>query len=362
MTALLCRRKKRSSLTLRQSDQDFSAPPGLITHVVVSKYCDHIPLHRQAGISLREGVELDRSTLADWIGQALFLLAPLAEAIGRHVRAGVAVHADDTTVPVLSPGLGKTRTGRLWVAVRDERPWGSDVPPAAFYRYSADRKGVHVEALLGSYRGFLHADGYSGFTRFYKPTTALGDAPLVEVACWSHARRCFYDVHHQTGSPIALEALHRIAALFAVEGHIRGKPPDQRAFARREHAEPLLEHLKQFLEKELLRISGKSSLAEAIRYTLSRWKALTRYVTDGRLEISNNAAERAMKPPVLGRKNYLFCGSDAGGQRAACMYTIVETAKMNGINPQTYLTNIIGRIADHPIHRIYELLPWRWKP
>jgi transposase len=336
--------------------------PGLITHVVVSKFCDHIPLHRQAGISLRQGVELDRSTLADWVGQALFLLAPLADAIGRHVRAGVALHADDTTVPVLSPGLGKTKTGRLWVAVRDERPWGSDMPPAAFYRYSADRKSIHVEALLGAYRGFLHADGYSGFTRFYKPMTPLGDAPLIEVACWSHARRHFYDVHHQTASPIALEALHQIAALFAVESHIRGKPPDRRAATRRDHAQPLLERLKQFIETELLRISGKSSLAEAIRYTLSRWTALTRYVTDGRLEISNNAAERAMKPPVLGRKNYLFCGSDAGGQRAACMYTIVETCKMNGINPQAYLTDIIGRIADHSIQKIDDLLPWRWKP
>ena len=284
-----------------------------------------------------------------------------ADAIGRHVRAGVALHADDTTVPVLSPGLGKTKTGRLWVAVRDERPWGSDVPPAAFYRYSADRKGIHVEALLGDYRGFLHADGYGGFTRFYKPTTPLGDAPLVEVACWSHARRHFYDVHHQTASPIALEALHQIAALFAVESHIRGKPPDQRTATRREHAQPLLERLKQFLETELVRVSGKSSLAEAIRYTLSRWMALTRYVTDGRLEISNNAAERAMKPPVLGRKNYLFCGSDAGGQRAACMYTIVETCRMNDINPQAYLTDIIGRIADHPIQKIDDLLPWRWK-
>ena len=225
-----------------------------------------------------------------------------------------------------------------------------------------DRKGIHVEALLGAYRGFLHADGYSGFTRFYKPTTPLGDAPLIEVACWSHARRHFYDVHHQTASPIALDALHQIAALFAVESHIRGKPPDRRAVTRRDHAQPLLERLKQFLETELLRISGKSSLAEAIRYTLSRWTALIRYVTDGRLEISNNAAERAMKPPVLGRKNYLFCGSDAGGQRAACMYTIVETCKMNGIDPQAYLTNVIGKIADHPIKKIDELLPWRWKP
>ena len=182
----------------------------------------------------------------------------------------------------------------------------------------------------------------------------------MEVACWSHARRQVYEVHHETASPIALEALQRIAALFAIEGAICGQSPDRRAAARAEHAAPLIEQLKAFLETSLKRISGKSSLATAIRYSLSRWKALTRYVTDGRLEMSNNAAERAMKAPVLGRKNYLFCGSDAGGQRAACFYTILETCRMNGINPQAYLADVLGRIADHPIHQIDDLLPWRW--
>ena len=334
--------------------------PGLIAQVLVSKYCDHLPLHRQTVIYDREGVDLDRSTLADWVGQATFLLSPLAEAIGRHIRAGAALHADDTTVPVLAPGLGKTKTGRLWVIVRDEQPWGSDVPPAAFYRYSADRKGIHAQALLGSCRGFLHADGYAGFDALYQPTTPAGDPPLVEVSCWSHARRKFYDVHHATASPVALEALQRIAALFAIESGIRGQSPERRAAARQEHARPLLDQLKAFLETSLVRISGKSTLAQAIRYALSRWAALNRYSADGRLEMSNNAAERAMRPPVLGRRNYLFCGSDAGGQRAACVYTILETAKMNGINPQAYLTDILGRIADHPIHQIDALLPWFW--
>ena len=343
--------------------------PGLIAHTLVSKYCDHLPLHRQAVIHGREGVELDRSTLADWVGQATFpaanasrfgVLSPLAEAIGRHIRAGAALHADDTTVPVLAPGLGKTRTGRLWVLVRDERPWGSAVPPAAFYRYSADRRGIHAQALLGSCRGFLHADGYAGFDALYAPITPAGDALLIEVSCWSHARRKFYDVHHATASPIALEALQRIAALFAIENGIKGQAPERRAAARQEHARPLLDELKVFLDISLTRISGKSTLAGAIRYTLSRWTALNRYTADGRLEMSNNAAERAMRPPVLGRKNYLFCGSDAGGQRAACVYTLVETAKMNGINPQAYLTNVLGRIAEHPIHQIDALLPWFW--
>lgn len=336
--------------------------PGLIAHVLVSKYCDHTPLYRQAVIHAREGVELDRATLADWVGSATFLLSPLAEAIGRHVRAGAVLHADDTTVPVLAPGLGKTKTGRLWTLVRDERPWGSAVPAAAFYHYSPDRKGVHAQALLGSCRGLLHADGYAGFDKLYKPMTATGDPPLIEIACWSHARRKFYDVHHATASPIALEALHRIAALFAIEGGIQGRPPDRRAAARQEHARPLLDQLRAFLDASLARISGKSTLAQAIRYSLSRWTALGRYVADGRLEMSNNAAERAMRPLALGRKNYLFCGSDAGGQRAACVYTIVETAKVNGLNPHAYLADILARIADHPSREIDTLLPWRWKP
>ena len=334
--------------------------PGLIAHVLVSKYCDHTPLYRQAVIYGREGVELDRSTLADWVGQAVFLLSPLAEAIGRHIRAGATLHVDDTTVPVLAPGLGKTKTGRLWVVVRDERPWGSAVPPAAFYRYSADRKGIHAQALLGFCHGFLHADGYAGFDTLYQPTTPTGDPPLIEVACWSHARRKFYDVHHATASPIALGALQRISALFAIEGSVRGQTPEQRAAARQEHARPLLDELKAFLDTSLSRISGKSTLAQVIRYALSRWTALGHYINNGRLEMSNNAAERAMRPLVLGRKNYLFCGSDAGGQRAACIYTLIETAKMTGINPQAYLADVLGRIAEHPIHQIDALLPWLW--
>src|SRR3954464_13833121 len=334
--------------------------PGLIAHVVVSKYCDHTPLHRQSVIYAREGVELDRATLADWVGQAEFLLAPLAEAIGRHIRAGSVLHADDTTVPVLAPGNGKTKTGRLWVAVRDERPWGSDAPAAAFYLYSPDRKGIHAEMLLGTCQGFLHADGYSGFDRLYRPAKPGGDPPLIEVACWSHVRRKIYDVHQATASPIALEALERIAALFAIESSVSGHTSDRRRAARTEHAAPLLDELKIFLDTSLTKISGKSELAKAIRYALSRWKALVRYLGDGRLEMSNNAAERAMRIPVLGRKNYLFCGSDAGGQRAACLYTITATARMNGLNPEAYLTDILGRIADHPINKIDALLPWFW--
>jgi transposase len=298
--------------------------------------------------------------MADWMGKVVFLLTPLAEAIGRHIRAGEVFHADDTTVPVLSPGLGKTATGRLWVVVRNERPWGSSVPPAVFYRYSPDRRGIHADALLGECRGFLHADGYAGFDRLYRPTTPDGNGQLIEVACWSHFGRKLYDVHHATASPIALEALERMAALFAIEGCVNGCVPDRRRAARVEHAAPLLDQLKTFLDSSLTKISGKSDLAKAIRYALSRWKALVRYVGDGRLEMTNNAAERAMRIPVLGRKNYLFCGSDAGGQRAACLYTITATAKLNNLNPEAYMADVLGRIADHPINKIDALLPWFW--
>ena len=334
--------------------------PALLAHVLVAKYCDHLPLHRQSVIYARAGVALDRSTLADWVGSAVFLLAALAEAIGRHARAGPAIHADDTPVPVLDPGRGRTKTGRLWVVVRDERAWESTAPPAAFYRYSPDRKGAHAEALLGSCRGFLHADAYAGFAGLYDPDPATGQARLVEVACWSHARRKLYDVHQATASPVAQDALEKIAQLFALEKAIRGQPPERRLAVRLEHVGPMLDELKHFLDASLGRISGKSTLAQAIRYATSRWDALTRFTTDGRLEMSNNAAERALRGVVLGRKNYLFAGSDAGGRRAAVLYTIIETAKLNGLDPEAYLADILARIADHPAKRIDELLPWRW--
>ena len=335
--------------------------PGLLSHFLVAKYCDHQPLYRQGVIYARAGVDLDRSTLADWVGRMVFLLVALARAIGRHVRRGEAVHADDTPVPVLDPGRGRTKTGRLWVVVRDERPWGSAAPPAAFYLYSPDRKGEHAAELLGACRGFLHADGYAGFGGLYGPEPGTGTARLVEVACWSHARRGLYEVHLSTASPIAREALERIAALFAIEREIRGRDPDRRLAARRERASPLLDELKGFLDGSLARISGKGTLARAIRHVLSRWEALTRFTTDGRLEMSNNAAERAIRPLALGRKNYLFAGSDAGGRRAAAVYTIVETARMNGLDAEAYLRDVIARIADHPANRIDELLPWRWR-
>jgi len=335
--------------------------PALLAHVLVAKYADHLPLHRQSVIYGRAGVELERSTLADWVGQAAFLLEPLAAAITRHVRAGVALHADDTPVPVLDPGRGKTKTGRLWVLVRDERPWAGPAPPAVSYLYSPNRKGEHARTLLEGCQGFLHADGYAGFNGLYEADPVSGDAArLAEVACWAHSRRKLFDVHAATGSAIAKEALERIAGLFKIEAEINGHGPKQRHAARQERALPQLVELKEFLDEALDRISRKSALAAAIRYGLSRWQALCRFAHDGRLEMTNNAAERAIRPLALGRKNYLFAGSDSGGRRAAILYTLIQTAALNGLDPEAYLRDVLARIAEHPINRIDDLMPWAW--
>ncbi|MDQ3937279.1 MAG: IS66 family transposase [Chloroflexota bacterium] len=333
--------------------------PALLAHVLVAKYCDHAPLHRQSEIYRRAGVELERSTLADWVGQAAFLLEPLAAAITRHVRAGAALHADDTPVPVLDPGRGKTKTGRLWTLVRDERPWGGPAPPAVSYLYSPNRKGEHARTLLAGCRGFLHADGYSGFNGLYEPD-AGGAAPLIEVACWAHSRRKLFDVHANTGSALAQQALEKIAALFQIEAEINGYDPEARRAVRQERTLPRLAALKEFLERALASVSRKSTLAVAIRYSLSRWPALCRFAHDGRLETTNNSAERAIRPLALGRKNYLFAGSDRGGERAATLYTLIQSAILNGLDPEAYLRDVLARIADHPINRIDDLLPWAW--
>ena len=331
------------------------AGPALMAHVMVAKYCDHQPLYRQSGIYAREGVELDRSTLAGWVDKGDELIDPLVAAVRRYVLANDKIHGDDTPVKVLAPGTGKTRTGRLWVYARDDRPAGDTAPRAAWFAYSPDRGGEHPQRHLRGFKGALQADAYGGWPRLY----ATGD--VLEVACWAHARRPWWDLFRSTGrdpNSLAGQALQRIRALYEIEDDIRGQAPEQRKAQRQARAGPLLQQMRQWLEGLISRVSAKSDIAQAIGYSLGRWKALTRYVEDGRLEIDNNAAERALRGVSLGRKNYLFMGSDAGGQRAAAFYSLVETAKLNGLDPEDYLRQVFERIAEHPIHRIEELLPW----
>jgi transposase len=328
------------------------AGPDLLAHVLVSKYADHCPLYRQSDIYAREGVDLDRSTLAGWVGATSELLTPLVDALRKHVLSATKLHADDTPVPVLAPGNGKTKIGRLWTYVRDERPAGEKTAPAVWFAYTPDRKGEHPRQHLKNFKGALQADAYSGFHHLYE-----GGA-IYEVACWAHTRRKFHDIHAVHASPITTEALDRIGALYGIEEEVRGKPTDLRRSIRQARARPLLDDLRSWLEKMLRSLSAKSETAGAIRYALSRWRALTRYVDDGLLEIDNSAAERALRAVALGRKNYLFCGSDSGGQRAAAIYSLLGTAKLNGLDPELYLRLVLIRIAEHPIKSIEQLLPW----
>jgi transposase len=335
------------------------ADASLLAHVAIAKYCDHLPLYRQSEIYARDGVDLDRSMLADWMGKTAWLLAPLAEKIEEHVMAGAVIHADDTPVKVLAPGNGKTKTGRFWAYLRDERPHGGSAPPAVVYHYTSDRKGEHCHAHLASFTGHLHADGYAGFGELYRREGAK-PGPVIEVGCWSHARRLFFDVHASNGSPIAKEALERIGVLFDIERPIAGKPPDVRQQVRAQLAKPRLDELATWLDQQLQRIPGRSELAKAIRYARSRWVALNRYIQDGRLEISNNAVENAIRPLKLGSKNWLFVGSDSGGVTAARFYTIIRTCMLNGVEPEAYLREVLACIGEFPINRISELLPWNF--
>lgn len=326
---------------------------GLLAHVLISKYCDHLPLYRQSEIYAREGVDVPRSTMAGWIGKMSNLLAPIAERIEAHVLAGAAIHTDDTPIPVLDPGRGKTKTGRLWAHVRDERPHGSKTPPAVFYKYSADRKGERPREYLKDYKGFLHADGYPGYEKLY------GDKNR-EVACMAHVRRKFFDIHKATNSPIAKEALKRIAALYEIEKRARGRPPDERVRLRQNEAKEKFEGLYDWLQMMLPTVPGRGELAKAMRYAITRMKRMKIYLEDGRLELDNNIAERSVRGVAVGKKNYLFAGSDAGGESAAVIYTLVETAKLNGVEPHAWLTHVIENIADHPIKQIDDLLPWNF--
>ena len=332
------------------------AGPGLLAHVLVSKYADHLPLYRQAEIYRREGVDLDRSTLADWVGGVSRMLQPLVDVLNKYVMSTEKLHGDDVPVPVLAPGNGKTKTGRLWTYVRDDRPAGSEEPAAVWFGYSPDRKGEHPARHLQNYRGILQADGYAGFNQLYET------GRILEAACWAHVRRKFHDLYQAHRSPIAKEALEQIAALYGVEQEIRGRSPSERKEVRQARSRPLLTAMHAWLKETLAKLSQKSDVAMAIRYALDRWDALLRFSEDGRIEMDNNAAERALRAVALGRKNYLFAGSDGGGERAAAIYSLLGSAKLNGIDPEAYLSAVLRRIADHPINRIAELLPWNLCP
>jgi len=333
------------------------AGPNLLAEVAFAKFGMHLPLHRQSARFAAEGVELDVSTLADWIGAIAVVVQPIVEAIKAHVLAAERIHADETTVPVLAKG--KCRTGRLWAIVRDDRPFGGKAAPAVVYFYSPDRSGKHPQAFLAGYAGIMQADAYSGFGRLYEEGRVAGT--IIEAPCWAHGRRNLYKIADLSKAPIAIQAVNRIDAIFAVERDIIGLTTNRRLAQRRERVRPLTGELETFLREKRAKLSSKSELAKAIDYMLKRWPAFTRFLDDGRICLTNNAAERALRGIAVGRHNWTFAGSDQGGRRAAAIYTLIETAKLNDVDPRAWLADLLARLADHPAKRLHELLPWNWK-
>jgi transposase len=336
------------------------ATEALLAHVLVAKFCDHLPLYRQAVIFARQGVELDRSTLCDWVGRACWWLEPLWRLLHRHVLSATRIFADDTPLPVLDPGRGRTKTGRLWGYAVDDRPWGGETPPAVVYLYAAGRKGEHPAAHLAGFTGVLQVDGYGGFKRL------LENRPpgAVRLAfCWAPCRRRFYEIHRATGSPLAEEVLRRIGELYGIEAEVRGQPAEVRRTVRQERSRPLVEALHAWLTAQLARVSGKSALAAALRYALRHWPGLVLFLEDGRLELDTNTVERALRPIALGRKNSLFAGSDGGARHWAIVASLVATAKLNGVEPQAWLTDVLERMVAGrtKAHELARLLPWTWQ-
>jgi transposase len=347
------------------------AGPSLLAMILFEKFGQHQPLNRQAERYAREGVELSLSTLADQVGACCTVLQPVFQRLEAHVLAAERLHGDDTTVPVLAKG--KTDTGRLWVYVRDDRPFGGPSPPAAVFYYSRDRGGAHPQAHLTQYSGILQADAYGGYGRLYDPERR--PSPVTEALCWSHARRKFYELADVAAaarrkargkspaalSPLALEAVQRIDAVFEIERAINPCSAAARLTVRQERSRPLVADLEAWMREQRAKLSRHNPVAAAMDYMLKRWDAFTRFLDDGRICLTNNAAERALRGIALGRKAWLFAGSDRGGRRAAMIYSLITTAKMNDVDPQAWLADVLARIADHPAHRIDDLLPWNWK-
>jgi transposase len=333
------------------------AGPSLLAMVLVNKFLLHQPLNRQSKTFAREGIEIDVSTLADRVGACVVALEPLIDAIRTHVMSAERIHADDTTVPVLAKM--KAVVGRIWTYVRDDRPFGGGDPPAALFYYSRNRAGEHPQGHLAGYVGLMQADAFTGYNDLYRANRK--PAPILEAACWSHGRRKFFDLAKTGEAPIAAEAVRRIDELFAIERAINGNAPEQRLAVRREKSTPLVTDLEIWMRQQRALLSSGNDTAKAINYLLNRWAAFTRFLDDGRICLTNNAAERALRGVAVGRKNWTFAGSDAGGHRAAAVYTLIETCKMNDVDPQAWLADVLARLPDHPASKVTELLPWNWK-
>ena len=324
----------------------------LIAQVLVAKYADHLPLYRQAQIYARQDVQLDRSTLADWVGRAAWYLRPLRDRVLEDLRRSTRLFADETTAPVLDPGRGRTKTGQLWAYAKDDRPWGGDAPPMVAYVYAPDRKTERPEAHLGTFAGVLQVDGYSAYTALARRRQQIRLA-----FCWAHVRRKFFELTET--SPVATEVLHRIAMLYAIEADLRGSPAEQRRAVRDDQSRVIVDDLHQYLEARGRQVSAKSKLGEAIRYALTRWDGLSRFIDDGRIDLDSNTVERSIRPLALGRKNALFAGSDEGGDNWAVIATLIECCKLNAINPHEWLTETLTRLAyGHPANRVDQLMPW----
>src|SRR5271170_3528291 len=332
----------------------------LVAHVLVSRYADHLPLYRQAQIMARQGVILDRSTLSFWMGYAAAELAPVVTRLREIMLSSTKLFADETVVPVLDPGRGRTKQGYFWAIARDDRPWGGSEPPAVVYSYAPGRGHIHAQALLGDYRGILQCDGYDAYKKLVRPKA--NEPGVTLVFCWSHVRRGFYDLA-KAKAPIATETLQRIAALYEIEARVRGNSADDRLIVRQAESKPLVAELRLWFEAQIAKLPARGPTAQAIRYALNHWDGLERLLEDGRIELDNNSVERAMRPVCLSRKNSLFAGSDEGGENWACLASLIETCKLNGVNPQAYFTDLLTRLVNGwPQKRIDELMPWHWAP